>query len=95
MSWFIDEVSHDSLQSKDQIFQVAAIFDIPSSKVHPKPSELADVFRTRNRIIHELDIDFTGTNRKRVPRKMDDMKRSVETIFQTAAAILAEADQRC
>jgi hypothetical protein len=95
LSWFIDEVSHDSLQSKDQIFQVAAIFDIPSNNVHPKPSELAEVFRARNRIIHELDIDFTGTNRKRVPRKMDDMKHNVETIFQTAAAIMSEVDQRC
>jgi hypothetical protein len=95
LSWFIDEVSQDSLQSKDQIFQIAAIFDIPSKNVHGSPDELSAVFSARNRIIHELDIDFTGVNRKRVPRKMDNMKRNVEIIFQTAAAILSEVDKRC
>jgi len=95
LSWFIDELSNDSLQSKDQIFQIAAIFDIPSNQVHKSPNVLSEVFKVRNRIIHELDIDFSGTNRKRVARRKDDMVKNVEIILQTADAILSEVDKRC
>lgn len=95
LAWFVEELTQDSLQSKDQIFQIAAFFDIPSSMVHKQPHQLADVFKVRNRIIHELDIDFSGTNRKRVPRKRDDMEAHVAQILATAATILSEVDRRC
>jgi hypothetical protein len=92
---FIDELLQDSLQSKDQIFQIAAIFDIPSNIISSDPKNLAEVFKVRNRIIHELDIDFGGTNRKRVPRRRADMMASVNLIFKTASIFLAEVERRC
>ena len=70
------------------------MFDIASLDVYAKPDELRDVFRIQNRIIHELDIDFSGTNRKRVPRSKIMMK-SVNVIFHTASAILSQLDRRC
>jgi len=92
---FIDELTQDSLQSKDQVFQITSVFDIPSTTISTTPNDLRDVFLVRNRIIHELDINFSGTNRKRVPRRRDDMVKHVNLIFKTAKTVLAEVDKRC
>ena len=71
------------------------MFDIASKDVYAKPDELRDVFRVRNRIIHELDIDFSGTNRKRVPRSKAAMMKNVNVSFHTASSILSQIDKRC
>jgi len=63
--------------------------------VSSDPKVLGDVFKVRNRIIHELDIDFGGTNRKRVPRRKKDMMKNVNLIFKTANLFLYEVEKRC
>jgi hypothetical protein len=88
-------LSQDSLQSKDQIFQIAAFFDIPSKDIATSADDLREVFRMRNKIIHELDIERGGSNRSRVSRRRADMIKAVNTVFKTAGAILAEVDKRC
>jgi len=92
---FISLLTQESLQSKDQIFQIASIFDIPSKDVYSKPDALRDVFRIRNRIIHELDIDMSGSNHSRVTRSKDEMVNGVNVIFEAAASFLSEVDRRC
>jgi hypothetical protein len=92
---FKDLLSQDSLQSKDQIFQVASFFDIPSPDIFSRPNDLRDVFKIRNKIIHELDIDRGRPNRSRVSRRRADMIRAVNIIFQTTSAFLSEVDKRC
>jgi hypothetical protein len=88
-------LTQDSLQSKDQIFQIASFFDIPSKDVATRADDLRDVFRMRNKIIHELDIERGGPNRSRVSRTRADMIKAVNVVFQTATAILGEVDRRC
>lgn len=92
---FMQILGQNSLQSKDQVFQIASFFDIPSKSIYPKPDELQEVFKVRNKIIHELDIDLAGVNRKRNPRAKNEMIRKTNIIFQTTSTILHEVDNRC
>jgi hypothetical protein len=92
---FMSILGQNSLQSKDQIFQVTSFFDIPSKVVYSKPNELQEVFQVRNKIVHELDIDLEGSNRKRNPRGKTEMIRQTNIIFQTTTTVLDEVDKRC
>jgi len=92
---FITVLTQESLQSKDQIFQIAAIFDIPSKDIYSKPDDLRDVFKTRNKIIHELDIDMSDGTRTRVARSKKELVKCVNVIFESASAFLGEVDRRC
>lgn len=54
-------LTDNSLQSKDEVFRVAAAFAIESKEILKgiNDEDLGKVFRARNSVIHELDIDFS------------------------------------
>ena len=81
-----------SLQSKDQLLKVAAHFNIPSNKLSTDLNLLKEIFDARNEVAHEMDIDFTQTNRSRRPRKKDSMIQFTTEIFRISKQCLAEVD---
>lgn len=91
----VSHLKSDSLQSKDQIFQVASFFDIPSDSIHPKPNELKEVFAVRNLIIHEMDVNLQGQNRKRHPRQRGVVVGQTNVLLGVATRFLSEVDKRC
>ena len=94
----IDELVTDlcssSLQSKDQLFKVVAHFNIASQRITDEPDRLQKIFDARNQIAHEMDIDFTQTNRSRRPRRIGDMKAYVNEIFRISSCVLGMIDQK-
>lgn len=93
VSELIDDLISQSLQSKEQVLRVASYFDIPSAALAPDLSLLERIFRARNEIVHEMDVDFAQTNRNRRPRRKAEMIRHTTEILRLANAFLIEVDR--
>jgi hypothetical protein len=94
ITWFCEQLSSDSLQSKDQVLQIGSYFDIPSAAITTNIKELEQSFRVRNKIIHEMDVDLGQPGGKRTPRKRDDIVASVNLLLEVAEKFLSEVDKR-
>jgi hypothetical protein len=88
------ELRSSSLQSVEELSKAVAFFDIPTTDVIPDVPALGEVFKARNKIAHEMDVDFEQAEGHRVPRDRDTVVTYVNRVFETANAILAAVDQR-
>jgi hypothetical protein len=92
MNQLVDELCGGSLQSTEQLFRVAAFFNIPSNKVCDDPERLNGIFCARNQIAHEMDVDFSQPNRSRRPRARRMMIELTNEIFRVSSSFLSEVD---
>ena len=83
-----------SLQSKEQVLRAASYFDIPSVTLASDLNLLEDIFRARNEMAHEMDVDFAQPNRNRRPRRTAQMVGHTSEILRLANAFLVEVDRR-
>ena len=83
-----------SLQSKEQVLRAASYFDIPSVTLASDLNLLEDIFRARNEMAHEMDVDFAQPNRNRRPRRRARMVGHTSEILRLANAFLVEVDRR-
>lgn len=90
----VDDLTSRSLQSTEEILKAAAAFDIKSSQISTDPRRLTDVFRVRNQIAHEMDVDFTLPNRSRRPRAKNVMVGHTNEIFAIAKNFLTKVDAK-
>jgi len=88
----LDDLTSDSIQSKDQLLKVAAFFGITPDALSIDAKKLKEVFDVRNQIAHEMDIDFKQPNRNRVPRSRDDMVEKTNILLQVADNFLKSVD---
>lgn len=93
VSELVADLISQSLQSKDQVLRVASYFDIPSAALATDLALLERIFRARNEIVHEMDVDFAQTNRNRRPRRKTVMIRHTAEILRLANAFLSEVDR--
>ena len=93
VSELVADLISQSLQSKDQVLRVASYFDIPSAALATDLALLERIFRARNEIVHEMDVDFAQTNRNRRPRRKAVMIRHTAEILRLANAFLSEVDR--
>lgn len=82
------DMTAKSLQSADELFKAAAAFDIPTRDISANPEYLKEIFRARNQIAHEMDVDFTRPNRSRRPRSKSSMVRYTNELFFVAKSFL-------
>ena len=94
IQWFQRELTSESLQSKDQVFQLASYFDIPTPAICKEIKKLEHAFSVRNQIIHELDVDLKQKNRNRAPRRKSDIVADVNILLETSEKFLHEVDKR-
>jgi hypothetical protein len=92
MEQLLTDLTSESLQSTEQLLKVASYFNIPSKKITQSPDSLKEVFRVRNEIGHEMDIDFSQSNRSRRPRAKEKMVAHTNELFRVAGAFLSEVD---
>lgn len=90
----VRDLTGDSLQSAEQIFKVAAFFDIPTRDICSSIDGLKAVFVVRNQIGHEMDIAFDQPNRSRRPRSQGDMVKHTNTVFDLSDKFLAAVHLR-
>ena len=93
VSALVADLISQSLQSKDQVLRVASYFDIPSTALAPDLKLLERIFRARNEIVHEMDVNFAETNRNRRPRGKAVMMHHTTEVLRLANAFLTEVDR--
>jgi hypothetical protein len=90
----IIDLTAKSLQSTDQLLRIASYFDIPSREITTDANHLRTVFKARNQISHEMDVDFTQPNRSRRPRARGMMIGFANDIFLVSSNFLRGVDER-
>lgn len=91
---YIGHLTGNSLQSVDSLFEVAAALGAEPGSVGLTPPELKPIFDTRNKIIHELDINLGVQRRTRNLRSQATMIRDTERLFRLAHAMINSVDRR-
>lgn len=79
------DLSFDSLQSSEQLYKVASFFNISTDKLVGKDARenLKKAFNTRNRIIHQMDVDLEQKEIKYFEHSQDE----VELVFSTIETV--------
>ncbi len=93
----IRELTSGSLQSVEELLRAASYFDIRSEDIiedKKSKNKLSDIFRARNQIAHEMDVDFAQKNRNRRPRSRKLMEGYTDEIFRISKAFLNGADRQ-
>lgn len=88
----IGDLTAGSLQSADELYRVASYLGIDRTSLGATDAPLRAVFDCRNKLIHEMDIDFSQPNRNRFPRRRNDMVTHTRTILDVSRSILGAVD---
>jgi len=80
----INDLTGDSLQSADQLLRVASQFAIMPKDLFSHIELVKEIFKVRNQITHEMDINLDSPNRSRRARGQKDMiEYTKEVLFIT------------
>lgn len=90
----IDDLTAGSLQSTDELYRILGYLGLEPGSISVIKSDLQAVFRCRNLLIHEMDIDFTQPNRNRFPRRLKDMVQYAQTLLGASNSILKGVDEQ-
>ncbi len=94
LALLVNDLTAKSLQSADELFKIASYFDIKSNIISKEPNKLREVFRMRNDIIHEMDVDFSQARRNRTPRQRDEMIEATNRLLKVCKAFLNAVDDK-
>lgn len=90
----IDDLTAGSLQSDAELYRILNYLGLEPKSLGPDQEELREVFDCRNRLIHEMDIDFQQPNRNRFPRRRNDMVGYAGTLLNASNSILKGVDDQ-
>ena len=92
---FIAELTGTSLQSTAQLHRVAAVLGVSNDqKLKAAINDLQSAFEIRNKIAHEMDINFSKPGRNRTSRGRDQMVAETNKILTAADLLLTAVDAR-
>lgn len=94
MGLLVDDLTAGSLQSVPELYRVLGYLGVDHRRIGATEKELRDVFTCRNRIIHELDIDFSQPNRNRYPRRQADMVGYASMLLDVGSEIIKGVDEQ-
>ncbi len=85
----MEERTRHSLQSHEELLNMCSLFEFNDKGIERDILKLRDVFKARNIITHEMDIDFNrAPNRSRVSRRRDDMVEYTTRVLKVAAQLI-------
>jgi hypothetical protein len=88
--FLLDEFTGRSLQSLEQLRQAAAYLGL--SDITFPDADLKELFKVRNEIVHEMDMDIAHPSRRRRPRKRADMVKYAEVAVRVANELVKRCD---
>jgi len=92
---FIAELTGASLQSTAQLHRVAKALGVSDNKkLKDAINDLQNAFEIRNKIAHEMDINFSGRGRNRTSRSRNPMIAETNKLLTAADLLLAAVDDR-
>jgi hypothetical protein len=89
----VDDLTAGSLQSLEELYRIANYLGLDPKNLGDE-GDLRAVFECRNRLIHEMDIDFNQPNRNRFSRRKNDMVKHANTLLEASASILRGVDDQ-
>ena len=81
------ELTCNSLQSADELLKVGSYFNIETNSLEQNKTELDElktIFRVRNQITHEMDVDMGAVDFQRRERTREEIKRYSDHIISLA-----------
>jgi hypothetical protein len=93
---YVLELTGSSLQSPDQLMKACKALGVQSTSVGIDPKGLKQIFDTRNKIIHELDVNLskTAARRNQNSRRRNDMLAWSERLLAIAEAMVDEVERK-
>jgi hypothetical protein len=91
---YIKALTGDSLQSAEEILRTIAALGLELGAMKLDIPKLKEVFRIRNRIIHELDIDLSAKARKRRVRSQGDLLENADFILNVTRTVVEAVGAR-
>jgi hypothetical protein len=79
---YVGDLTAGSLQSAEELIKVSFAMGIDPSDCGITQELLRPVFKARNQIIHELDINFLAPRRRRHSRTKTDMMRYTNLVLE-------------
>jgi hypothetical protein len=91
---YILSLTGSSLQSVEELLRACSALGVSQQTAGIKPDVLRPIFTIRNRIIHELDVDFGKQIRNRFPRSRKDMTGNTNALLQVGENVLRGVSTR-
>lgn len=85
---YVQHLTGNSLQSASEVMKAVNALGIDPKQISIDPNKLKPIFDIRNRIIHELDINFEAARRNRSSRRLSDMVDRTNLLLQLSEKIL-------
>jgi hypothetical protein len=90
---YIVYLTGTSLQSADELMRATTALGLQPEKAGVVPAELRPIFDARNKIIHELDVNFEHPNRNRESRAQPKMTKMANKLLEVGERILNGVEQ--
>lgn len=92
---YVLELTGSSLQSADQLIRATKALGLKPSEMMIDPKKLTPLFRVRNKIIHELDVnlDQTRARRNQNSRTRGDMEDNAKVLLRIADNLVNGVNQ--
>ena len=84
---YINDLTAKSLQSPEELLKASFALGLELTGQEINPNALRPIFGIRNRIIHELDIDFNAPPRHRQQRDREAMVKFTNTLLESCEII--------
>ena len=83
---YVEELSQGSLQNAEQLYKVAAAFNIKTDYLGDKTTRdtLKQVFDTRNMIAHQMDINFCMSSFEQIEHSDEETNQSIDIIIKVS-----------
>ena len=96
MDSYIYELTGSSLQSFDELAKAAGALGITVGILTEKKNELVEVFKTRNKIIHELNVKFESQQgvRERNNRTKTQLENEASLLLSLAEKFIEAVDMK-
>ena len=86
----------NSLQSVDELFKAASALGIKVNRVNDENKKIKEIFKIRNKIIHELDVrfDVRQGQKARNPRTKKELDEMSDLLLQIADDFIKEVNSK-
>jgi hypothetical protein len=94
VSEYVRLLRRGSLQSTDELMKAVRALGLRPETVGIDASRMRPIFKTRNLIIHELDINFDHPRRNRETRSRSSMVANANSLLDVAESVLRAVENK-
>lgn len=91
---YINELTGGSLQSAAEVMRTVTALGMDPKGLGLDIDRMREIFKIRNKIIHELDVDLNAAKRKRKVRSQADLLDNTECILVSTRIILIALNEK-